>query len=139
MLSEDFAKEFPLRILVAEDNLINQKLIITVLAKMGYDAALAQDGKEVMEMTDLKPYDLILMDVQMPEIDGLEATRMLRKCREKQPVIIAMTANVMEGDRDNCIQAGMDDYISKPVALDELLGQLEKWGGAIRTRRLAAM
>ena len=139
MLSEDFAKEFPLRILVAEDNLINQKLIITVLAKMGYDAALAQDGKEVMEMTDLKPYDLILMDVQMPEIDGLEATRMLRQCLEKQPVIIAMTANVMEGDRDNCIQAGMDDYISKPVALDELLGQLEKWGGAIRTRRLAAM
>jgi two-component system sensor histidine kinase/response regulator len=137
VLSEDFAVEFPLRILVAEDNQINQKLIITILAKLGYQADLACNGKEVLEMVDHGQYDLILMDVQMPELDGLEATRMLRLCLQKQPVIIAMTANAMDGDQDTCIQAGMDDYISKPVELSELLMRLEKWGIAIRAKRLA--
>jgi CheY-like chemotaxis protein len=134
-LSEEFAKEFPLRILVAEDNAINQKLAIKVLSKLGYQADLAQNGKEVLEMVDHELYDLILMDVQMPVMDGLEATRMVRLCLDKQPVIIAMTANAMEGDQDNCIQAGMDDYISKPVEWNELLRLLEKWGGAVKARR----
>ena len=74
------------------------------------------------------------MDVQMPEMDGLEATRMIRTCLETQPVIIAMTANVMQGDRDACIQAGMDDYMSKPIDLKELLSQIEKWSIVIRNR-----
>jgi signal transduction histidine kinase/ActR/RegA family two-component response regulator len=137
-LSETFSREFPLRILVAEDNEINQKLILKILSKLGYEAGLALNGKEVLEMVDLQSYDLILMDVQMPEMDGLEATRMLRLCLEKQPVIIAMTANALHGDQDNCIQAGMDDYICKPVELNELIRQLEKWGGAIKSNRPAA-
>jgi two-component system sensor histidine kinase/response regulator len=134
-LSETFSREFPLRILVAEDNEINQKLILRILSKLGYEAGLAHNGKEVLEMADLSSYDLILMDVQMPEMDGLEATRMVRLCLEKQPVIIAMTANALDGDQDNCIQAGMDDYICKPVELNELIRQLEKWGGAIKSHR----
>ena len=75
------------------------------------------------------------MDVQMPEMDGLEATRMLRLCLDRQPVIIAMTANAMHGDQDACIQAGMDDYVCKPVELDELLVRLEKWGTAIKAKK----
>ncbi|MDO6430418.1 response regulator [Flavitalea sp. BT771] len=134
-LSEEFAKEFPLRILVAEDNAINQKLTMKVLGKLGYKAGLAENGKEVLEMADLEQYDVILMDVQMPVMDGLEATRMLRLCLKKQPVIIAMTANAMEGDQDDCIQAGMDDYISKPVEINALLTRLEKWGTAINAKR----
>lgn len=139
MLSEDFSKKFPLRILVAEDNAINQKLAMKVLAKLGYEPGLAQNGKEVLEMADLEQYDLILMDVQMPVMDGLEATRMLRLCLTKQPVIIAMTANVMQGDQDDCIQAGMDDYICKPVEMNDLLGRLEKWGAAINAKRSATL
>jgi two-component system sensor histidine kinase/response regulator len=137
-LSEAFSREFPLRILVAEDNEINQKLIIRILSKLGYEAGLAHNGKEVLEMAALQSFDLILMDVQMPEMDGLEATRMVRLCLEKQPVIIAMTANALDGDQDNCIQAGMDDYICKPVEFNELIRQLEKWGGAIKSNRRVA-
>jgi CheY-like chemotaxis protein len=121
---------------VAEDNEINQKLIVKTLSKLGYEVGLAQNGKEVLEMPDLPLYDLILMDVQMPEMDGLEATRMIRLCLEKQPVIIAMTANALDGDQDICIQAGMDDYISKPVVLPELIGQLEKWSRAIMNKNI---
>jgi CheY-like chemotaxis protein len=139
MLSEEFAKEFPLRILVAEDNPINQRLTIKVLSKLGYQADLAQNGQEVLERVGYDRYDLILMDVQMPEMDGLEATRMVRLLPEKQPVIIAMTANAMEGDRDNCLQAGMDDYISKPVEWDDLLIRLEKWSAAIKARHTATL
>ncbi len=100
---------------MAEDNEINQKLIPTILSKINYEAGLARNGKEVLEMEGLSSYDLILMDVQMPVMDGLEATRMVRLCLEKQPVIIAMTPNALDGDQDICIQAGMDDYICKPV------------------------
>jgi CheY-like chemotaxis protein len=73
------------------------------------------------------------MDVQMPEMDGLEATRMIRRCVQPQPVIIAMTANAMQGDRDGCLQAGMDDYISKPLEMEELVAQLRKWCAVVRT------
>jgi two-component system sensor histidine kinase/response regulator len=134
-LSESFSKEFPFRILVAEDNEINQKLTVMTLSKLGYQVSLANNGKEVLEMADLPLFDLILMDVQMPEMDGLEATRMIRLCLEKQPIIIAMTANALDGDQDICIQAGMDDYISKPVVFSELIRQLEKWGGVIKSSR----
>ena len=137
-LSDEFSQQFPLRILVAEDNLVNQKLATKMLGKLGYQPDLACNGKEVMEMVGHEHYDIILMDVQMPEMDGLEATRMIRTCLELQPIIIAMTANVMLGDRDECIQAGMDDYISKPIELNELLGQLEKWFLAIKDKRKIA-
>lgn len=126
-LSHDFAKKYPLRILVAEDNRVNQKLALKVLGKLGYDADIAQDGKEVLEEVSKVNYDLVFMDVQMPEMDGLEATRMIRLCLSVQPVIIAMTANAMQGDREECLQAGMDDYLSKPVHIEELVIVLEKW------------
>jgi CheY-like chemotaxis protein len=137
-LSDNFSGQYPLRIIVAEDNIVNQKLAIKILEKLGYEPALAKNGKEVIEMIDHERYDIILMDVQMPEMDGLEATRMIRTCLEFQPVIIAMTANVMQGDRDDCIQAGMDDYMSKPIELKELLGQLEKWFHVIQEKKKAS-
>jgi CheY-like chemotaxis protein len=134
-LSEDFSKQYPLKILIAEDNMVNQKLAMKILGKLGYQPALANNGKEALEMVSSEQFDVILMDVQMPEMDGLEATRMMRTCLEIQPVIIAVTANVMMGDRDDCMQAGMDDYMSKPIELDELLNKLEKWAPVIKERK----
>jgi signal transduction histidine kinase/DNA-binding response OmpR family regulator len=134
-LSGEFANKYPLRILIAEDNVVNQKLAIKMLNKLGYQPDLATNGKEALEKVGHEHYDIILMDVQMPEMDGLEATRMIRTCLEVQPVIIALTANVMLGDRDDCMQAGMDDYLSKPIELNELLDQLEKWFLAIKNKR----
>jgi CheY-like chemotaxis protein len=133
-LSSDFAKQYPLKILIAEDDRINQKMAMRTLAKLGYSPDIAQDGKEVLEEVSKVKYDLILMDVQMPEMDGLEATRMIRICLTDQPVIIAMTANAMGGDREECLQAGMDDYISKPVHLEELVVRLEKWAIHIKEK-----
>jgi CheY-like chemotaxis protein len=134
-LANDFSKQYPLRILIAEDNLINQKIAVKILTKLGYQPALANNGKEALETVSNEHYDLILMDVQMPEMDGLEATRMIRTCLEIQPVIIAMTANVMQGDREDCMQAGMEDYMSKPIDLTELLSQLKKWALVIKERK----
>ncbi len=136
-LSSEFSKQYPLKILVAEDNLVNQKWATKILSKLGYQADIAGNGHIVLEMVDKTAYDLILMDVQMPGMDGLEATKMIRVCLNKQPTIIAMTANVMHGDRMACMQAGMDDYISKPVQLGELLNMLEKWAMVITERKLA--
>ena len=133
-IAENFSQDFPLRIIVAEDNTVNQKWIKKILGKMGYHPAIADNGKIVLEMVGHEQYDLILMDVQMPEMDGLEATKMIRLCLDKQPVIIAMTANVMHGDRQACIQAGMDDYISKPVELPALVNMLQKWALVIKER-----
>lgn len=134
-LSEDFSKQYPLQILIAEDNPINQKWTTKILSRLGYQTVIAENGKEVLEVVSNEQYDLILMDVQMPEMDGLEATRMIRLCLQTQPVIIAMTANVMHGDRQACMQAGMDDYISKPVELNELVNMLEKWASLIKEKR----
>jgi signal transduction histidine kinase/CheY-like chemotaxis protein len=134
-LTDDFSKQYPLRVLIAEDNIVNQKLAIRMLNKLGYQPDLATNGKEAIDMISHDHYDIILMDVQMPEMDGLEATRMIRTCLEIQPVIIAVTANVMLGDRDDCMQAGMDDYISKPIELNELLAQLEKWYLTIKNKK----
>jgi signal transduction histidine kinase/CheY-like chemotaxis protein/ligand-binding sensor domain-containing protein len=128
LLSEEFAKRYPLRILVAEDNPVNQKLTTRILSKLGYnDVEVAQNGLEALDKFDDDFYDVILMDVQMPEMDGLEATRMIRLKRYHQPIIISMTANAMQGDRDECMKAGMDDYVSKPVKLEALVAVLEKW------------
>ncbi|WP_165958270.1 response regulator [Segetibacter sp. 3557_3] len=127
VLSEDFAQQYPLNILLAEDDLMNQLWITTVLNKLGYKPTTVKDGKEVLEIVSQNSYNIILMDVQMPEMDGLEATRMIRLCIDVQPIIIAMTANNLQGDREECLRAGMDDYISKPLNLEELAKMLEKW------------
>jgi CheY-like chemotaxis protein len=126
-LTNEFAKQYPLKILVGEDNQMNQQLVLMILKRLGYEADISVNGKDVLEIVSEKTYDLIFMDVQMPEMDGLEATRMIRLCPSVQPVIIAMTANAMLGDREECLRAGMDDYISKPLNFEELVRMLEKW------------
>jgi PAS domain S-box-containing protein len=118
----------PLRILLAEDNAVNQKLALRMLERMGYRADVAGNGLEVIESLQRQTYDVVLMDVQMPEMDGLDATRAI--CQEwplrQRPYIIAMTANAMKEDRETCLAAGMDDYVSKPIQVDELVSALSK-------------
>jgi len=127
-LLESFAMQHPFRILLAEDNPVNQKLTLHVLRKLGYhQVEVAQTGLDVMEKFDEQFYDLIFMDVQMPEMDGLEATRLIRSKHHYQPIIISMTANAMSEDREACLNAGMDDYISKPINFELLVSLLEKW------------
>ena len=126
-LHENFSEKYPLKILVAEDDQINQKVIFHILNKLGYKPNLAENGSRAVDEVRLNQYDIILMDMQMPEMDGLEATRFIRKHLDNQPTIIALTANTMQGDLEKCLDAGMNDYISKPVKLDELTGKLEKW------------
>ena len=120
-----------IQILLAEDNLVNQKVTGMMLEKLGYRADLAANGLEVLQALERQHYDLILMDVQMPEMDGLEATREIRRRwpGEDQPAIIAMTALALEGDQEMCLESGMDDYISKPVKMDMLKAALDKWSG----------
>jgi CheY-like chemotaxis protein len=121
------AERHPLKILLAEDNAVNQKLATQMLKRMGYRADVAGNGLEVLEALGRQPYDVIFMDVQMPEMDGIEATRSIRSLANiSQPRIIAMTANAMQGDREECLAAGMDDYVSKPIRVTELIGALEK-------------
>jgi CheY-like chemotaxis protein len=130
-LHTDFALRYPMRILIAEDNKMNQKFALKVLSKLGYEADLAENGIEVLQAFEKNYYNLVLMDMQMPEMDGVEATIELRSKPIKQPVIIAMTANTMQENKEECIAAGMDDYISKPIGLDFLVSILEKWGKTI--------
>ena len=126
-LDPEFSARHPLKILLAEDNAVNQKLALRLLEQMGYRADVASNGLEAVESIQRQAYDVILMDVQMPEMDGLDATRSIRQLRKvKQPRIIAMTANAMQGDRELCIDAGMNDYISKPIHVDELVAALLK-------------
>jgi signal transduction histidine kinase/ligand-binding sensor domain-containing protein/DNA-binding response OmpR family regulator len=127
MLSLDFAKQYPLNILIAEDNPVNYKLAERVLTKLGYRPEKAENGMLAVQAVGEKNFNVILMDVQMPIMDGMQATRKIRERKGIQPVIIAMTANAMQGDREKCIQSGMDDYISKPIKLEELIHLLEKW------------
>ncbi|RFZ85394.1 hybrid sensor histidine kinase/response regulator [Mucilaginibacter terrenus] len=125
--SEEFAKQHPMNILIAEDNAINQKLAKYILNKLGYKPDMVENGHECLNAIVNKKYDMVLMDVQMPEMDGLEATRFIRQNMDAQPVIIAMTANAMSEDKDQCLKAGMDDYLSKPLKLPEIMAALEKW------------
>jgi signal transduction histidine kinase/DNA-binding response OmpR family regulator len=127
ILSEDFARKFPLRILLAEDNIINQKLAIRILNKLGYkNIDVALNGLEAIEKIRTQFFEVILMDMQMPEMDGLEATRKIRLEMAQQPVIIAVTANAMESDRELCLEAGMNEFVTKPIKLETLMAALEK-------------
>jgi PAS domain S-box-containing protein len=117
----NLAESLPLKILVAEDNTVNQKVVQQLLAHLGYRADLVASGVEVLDALERQHYDVVLMDVQMPEMDGLEATRRLRSRYGKEgPRVIAMTANAMPGDREKCLAAGVDAYVSKPVELNDI-------------------
>lgn len=133
-LSVEFAEKYPMSILVAEDYIMNQKLALRILSKLGYEADLAENGLEVLEAIKHKEYDMILMDIQMPEMDGLRATTLIREQMINQPVIIAMTANALQESKDECLKAGMDDYISKPINLEFLVAALERWGKLIKKK-----
>jgi CheY-like chemotaxis protein len=131
------AERHPLRILLAEDNVVNQKLALRLLQQMGYRADVASNGIEAIECIERQPYDVVLMDVQMPEMDGLEASRRItaRWQPGERPRIVAMTANAMQGDREECLAAGMDDYVTKPIRVDALVQALiqsrARDGGAV--------
>jgi CheY-like chemotaxis protein len=125
----EVSKKYPFHILVAEDNIINQKLIRNVFELLGYKMDIAANGLEAIDSLQRKYYDIIFMDIQMPEMNGYEATGIIVQSKmEKRPLIIAMTANAMRGDREKCIEAGMDDYITKPLRVDDLIKMIEFWG-----------
>ncbi len=133
------AARLPLRILIADDNAINQKVAERILQQLGYQPEVADNGREVLGAIEQQPFDLVFMDVMMPEMDGLEATRQIRKRQmsgeqknfESRIIICAMTAHAMAGDREKCLAAGMDDYLSKPVRPKDVRDMIEKWGGKI--------
>ncbi len=126
-MDAQMAERNPLRILLAEDNVVNQKLALRLLQQMGYRADVASNGIEAIECCARQPYDLVLMDVQMPEMDGLEASRRIVArwpAASGRPRIVAMTANAMQGDREECLAAGMDDYVTKPIRVEALVKAL---------------
>jgi CheY-like chemotaxis protein/HPt (histidine-containing phosphotransfer) domain-containing protein len=135
-LDPSLASRMPLRVLLADDNAINQKVALRLLQQMGYKADMAENGLQALAALDRQPYDLIFMDVMMPEMGGLEATREIRE-RQRDPrkypnyksplIIVAMTASAMQGDREKCLAAGMDDYLSKPVRPEDIRTVIEKW------------
>ncbi|MBN2466911.1 MAG: response regulator, partial [Deltaproteobacteria bacterium] len=131
VIQEDWSQETAgsVHILLAEDNPVNQKLATIMLKKAGYEVTVAGNGQEALDMYANSPgdYDLILMDVQMPGMDGLEATRLIRETGGGQVPIVAMTAQAMKGDRERCIKAGMNDYLSKPIKKDVVLFVVRKW------------
>jgi len=127
-LDAGMAERLPLSILVAEDNAVNQKVVLRILSRMGYRADVAANGIEVLDALERQEYDLILMDVHMPELDGIEATRRIiqRFQGRRRPRIIAMTADALQGDRDRCLAAGMNGYLSKPIYIQQLKAVLEE-------------
>jgi signal transduction histidine kinase/two-component SAPR family response regulator/HPt (histidine-containing phosphotransfer) domain-containing protein len=135
------AEQMPLRILLVDDNAINQKVAVRILQQFGYQPEVAVNGVEALAALDRTPFDFIFMDVMMPEMDGLEATRLVRRRQmtgehahyKSRIIVVAMTAHAMQGDRDKCIAAGMDDYLSKPVRPKDIRDMLERWGGKVMT------
>jgi CheY-like chemotaxis protein len=128
-IDSDMGRCHPLRILLAEDNLTNQKVALRMLMRLGYEADVAVNGLEAVKAARGQNYDIILMDVQMPEMDGLEATRQIRmeRAASDQPYIIAMTAAVMQLDREKCLEAGMNDFLAKPTRLEDLTQALKRF------------
>jgi CheY-like chemotaxis protein len=142
-LDPKLSERLPLAILLCDDNAINQKVATRLLQQMGYQPELAANGIEALSATERKKYDMIFMDVQMPEMDGLEATRIIRERQEEKSrfpnydhtiIIVAMTASAMPGDRDKCISSGMDDYLAKPVRPEDIRTVVERWGSASKAR-----
>ena len=127
-LDPEMNKRHPLSILLVEDNGINQKVATRILARLGYRADVAGNGIEAIEALKRQHYNVVLMDIQMPEMDGVEATQIIRQewPKNQQPRIIAMTANALAGDKEKYLASGMDDYVSKPVKIQELINALEK-------------
>ena len=125
-LDPEQASRHPLRILLAEDNLVNQKLALRLLAMMGYEADVVANGLEAVEAVERQPYDIVLMDMRMPEMDGLEATSVIRTrtVPKARPRIVAMTANATDEDRREAADAGMDGYVTKPIRVPDLVGAL---------------
>lgn len=125
-LDREMGLKFPLKILIAEDNIINQKVVVNLLSRLGYQADVVNNGLEVLDILKQKLYDLILMDIQMPEMGGEDATQLIRKNMpvHQQPRIVALTANAMKGDRERFLAIGMDDYLSKPINFEDLLNVL---------------
>ncbi|HEX7360263.1 MAG TPA: response regulator [Bryobacteraceae bacterium] len=120
------------RILMAEDNSINQRVGKLILQRAGFPIDVVGDGNEAVAAHRENPYDLILMDCQMPTMDGFEASRRIRKLDGPQPVIIAVTANALVGERERCLSAGMDDYLSKPFQAEQLVAIVKKWADSRR-------
>lgn len=114
-------------ILIVEDESINQLVILRMLERLGFTADHAVNGQEAIEQLRKQPYDVVLMDMRMPVMDGLEATRTIRRLPLPQPYIVALTANALPGDREACLSAGMDDYVSKPIRLPDLSGLLNRF------------
>jgi PAS domain S-box-containing protein len=139
-LDSGLGQDHPLRILLAEDNLVNQKVALLLLERMGYMADIAANGLEVLQALERQPYDVVLMDMHMPEMDGLDATRYIQEQWpvEQRPWIIAMTANALQGDRERCLAAGMDDYVSKPVHPEELARALRRCQPYVRQDEVIA-
>ncbi|RYD94740.1 MAG: response regulator, partial [Sphingobacteriales bacterium] len=135
ILHGDFSEEYPMKIMIAEDNPINQKLIERILNKLGYKPAVVDTGLDALKRVNQEFFDVILMDVQMPEMDGLETTERIRNMSGLQPYIIAMTANAMTSDTEECYKAGMNDYIAKPFNMEKLLHILVKAGKAVKDRK----
>ena len=132
---EKLSTIYPMSILMAEDNTINQKLLLKSLKYYGYESDVAVNGLDALYKIKQKTYDLIFMDVQMPMMDGLEATVQIKKDTSiTTPIIVAMTANALDGDKEMCFDAGMDDYVSKPIKVDNLEAVLTKWGEVIQAR-----
>lgn len=133
IMDKNLAVKYPARILIAEDNPINQKLALNIFEGLGYLPVIVSNGVEVIELLQKEQFDIIFMDVQMPELDGLETTRHITRKMKlvPAPLIIAMTAFALEGDKDKCIEAGMDDYISKPFMIEEIVERIRNWGNRV--------